>query len=522
MKRLILLVIAVVALSFFISAESLVLLHTNDTHSQIESDDMGRGGVLPRKVLIDSIRRVEKNVLLIDAGDIVQGTLYFKFFKGEVEYPIMNMLGYDIRILGNHEFDNGLTSLVDLYKDAEAECLSANYDFGTTGLKKIFKPYTIKKINGKKIGFIGLNVNPQGLISEQNIEGVVWQDIISSANDVASILKNKKKCDLVVAITHIGYENRDGKTTDVELAQQSSDIDIIIGGHSHTLIDSVGDKYRFLIKNSIGKDVLVTQSGKSGRYMGYIKIDLDDLGEADKYDYRLLPVFDRFDKSMYDKKIIEFIAPYRAVVDSINSVPVGYAAMDFDNELTTGTFANWAGDFAMYEGQRLMDSLRVADLSKNLPQRIDMGMMNVGGIRQYIKKGIVCEGQVLSTFPFSNRLVILKIKGKYLYEALSSAAKRRGEAVSNEVRVIINKDWSVRNILISGNPIDLEKDYFICTLDYLAWGNDGMDAFKSGEIVWSDDKDSCVPILRYIKKFTSNGMPLYSDTQSRFVEAVDF
>lgn len=521
MRKFILSIVAFLVFAGIIRADSLVLLHTNDTHSMIESDGEGRGGVLPRKVIIDSIRQVEKNVLLIDAGDMVQGTLYFKFFGGEVEYPLMNMLGYDIRVLGNHEFDNGISSLAEYYKKVDAECLSANYDFAQTALKGIFKPYTIKKIGNKKIGFIGLNVDPKGLIAEQNIEGVVWSDIIEVANNTAEFLKKKKKCDLIVAITHIGYENRDGKTTDVELAQQSRYIDIIIGGHSHTLIDpNDSSKYPSIIQNIDGKKVLIAQCGKSGKYLGYIKIDMKNI-DTGMFDYQLFPVNERIDKSVYDKRIIDFISKYKSTVDSINSVPVGYASVDLDNEQTTGAFANWAGDYAMYEGQRLADSLRIANPELGLPQRIDLGMMNVGGIRQFIKEGIIYEGQVLSTFPFANRMVIVKIKGEYLYEALSSAARRQGEAISDEVRVVVNKDWSVRSILISGKHIDKEKDYYISTLDYLAWGNDGMEALTKGEIVWSDNKDSCVPILRYIRYLTENGMPVTADPHSRFVEAVD-
>ena len=217
------------------SAKDLVILHTNDTHSLIEPGADGMGGVLQRKAIIDSVRAAEKNVVLVDAGDVVQGTLYFKYFKGDVEYPLMNMMDYDVRILGNHEFDNGLDELAKYYKDAKGARLSANYDFSNTPAKGIFEPYTIKKIDGKKIGFIGINIDPTSLISKQNYEGLVYRDAIEEANKTAALLK-KKGCDLVVAVTHIGYVKENEKPTDIELAEASKDIDIIIGGHSHTLL----------------------------------------------------------------------------------------------------------------------------------------------------------------------------------------------------------------------------------------------------------------------------------------------
>ena len=157
---------------FASSAENLVILTTNDTHSNIDFDNNGRGGILPRKTIIDSVRKAEKNVILVDAGDMVQGTLYFKYFKGDVEYPIFNMMDYDIRILGNHEFDNGLEELAKYWKDVKATRLSANYDFSMTPARGLFKPYVIKKVGKKKIGFFGINVDPESLISKENYEGM--------------------------------------------------------------------------------------------------------------------------------------------------------------------------------------------------------------------------------------------------------------------------------------------------------------------------------------------------------------
>ncbi|MDE5975301.1 MAG: metallophosphoesterase, partial [Muribaculaceae bacterium] len=256
------------ALCLGASAERLVILHTNDTHSSIDPASNGTGGILQRKAIIDSVRKAEKNVITVDAGDMVQGSLYFKYFRGDVEYPLMDMTGYDIRILGNHEFDNGMKDLAEKYRDVKGARLSSNYDFSGTELEGIFSPYVIKKVGGKKIGFIGLNVDPESLISKNNID-VRFKEIIPEANRLAAFLKNEKKCDLVVAVTHIGYEKENDKTTDPELIAASRDIDIVIGGHSHTLIDpNHPEKYPSLLPNADGKPVRVVQTGKYGRYVG--------------------------------------------------------------------------------------------------------------------------------------------------------------------------------------------------------------------------------------------------------------
>ena len=189
------------------SAEKLVILHTNDTHSMIDPDDTdGLGGVLRRKVVIDSVRKAEKNVLLVDAGDFVQGTLYFNIYRGEVEQKMMNELGYDIRILGNHEFDNGIDELADLLADSQAELLATNYDLSQSALARKFRPFTIREVGDKLVGFIAVNLNPEGMITKGNYDGVVYNDAVKAANAAAWWLKHIDKVDAVVAVTHIGYE----------------------------------------------------------------------------------------------------------------------------------------------------------------------------------------------------------------------------------------------------------------------------------------------------------------------------
>ena len=216
--------------------DRLIILHTNDTHSRIDPDASDRGGILRRKVLVDSVRDAETNVLLVDAGDAVQGTLYYSLFGGEVERKMMNALGYDIQILGNHEFDNGMDALAREWSQLNASRITTNYDLTGTPLDSIFVPYEIRKFGDRRIAFIAINIDPDGMISAFNTAGLKYLDGIKAANATAWHLRHNEKADMVIAITHIGHSVAPGYT-DLDLARNSEDIDMIIGGHSHTLIN---------------------------------------------------------------------------------------------------------------------------------------------------------------------------------------------------------------------------------------------------------------------------------------------
>lgn len=502
-------------------SNDLVILHTNDTHSLIDPNADGEGGVLQRKAIIDSVRKAEKNVLLVDAGDVVQGTLYFKFFKGDVEYPLMNMMDYDIQILGNHEFDNGLDDMAKYYRQLKADRLSANYDFSGTVMEGLLKPYTIKNVGGKKIGFIGINIDPASLISNQNYEGLKFSDPIATANRLASMLKNEKKVDLVVAVTHIGARKENEKPTDYELAAASKDIDIIIGGHSHTIIPpgNASEEYPSVVKNAEGRPVMIAQTGRYGRLLGYIKIDLDALGSTTPadFDQQLIPVTDRFPASALDKKMDAFIAPYRDKLAAVDSHVIARSERDMDANARTGAYVNWTADFAKWYGDLKSDSLRRS--GTDIP-RVDMGMMNVGGIRHHMKQGDVTEGQMLATFPFSNHMVILRIKGSDFADAMAIAAAKGGEAISDDVRVLTDGEGGVERILINGEPLDPERDYYLSTIDYLAWGNDDFTPLAKGEIVWRDEPEMASAMMRYLKTLTDAGLSVDGDPRPRFIKAV--
>ncbi len=267
----------VIISTFQLAAEKkikLVILHTNDTHSQVEPTENSNlktanmGGYARRMGVIEKIRSEEKNVLLFDAGDFSQGTPYFNFFNGRVEIDALNRMQYDAGTLGNHEFDNGIDTLAVILQKARFPMISSNYEVDNTPIKNQIQPYLILKKFGLKIGIMALNVDPKSLIIESNYRGLVYRDPIEKAQELSAFLKNKKKCDLVICLSHLGSDSTSVDVNDFTVAHQTKHIDIILGGHSHSLLENVKTN------NANGKKVIISQMGKSGLYLGRIDLDL--------------------------------------------------------------------------------------------------------------------------------------------------------------------------------------------------------------------------------------------------------
>lgn len=255
--------------------KQLVILHTNDTHSCImplnpnlaDTALAGRGGFLRRMALIEDERAKTPGLLLIDSGDFSQGSPYYNFYKGEVEVELMNRMGYDVATIGNHEFDFGLENMVRIFRMAKFPIVCANYDFAGTSVEGLVKPYTIIKRNGLKIGLFGLSPQPRGLVDTTKFVGVKYLDPVETARRMSALLKTKK-CDVVICVSHLGWENEE--LTDQMLVPATRDIDIVLGGHSHTYMKTL--QY---VKNVDGKDVPVDQNGKHGIWIGRIVLDLE-------------------------------------------------------------------------------------------------------------------------------------------------------------------------------------------------------------------------------------------------------
>lgn len=271
---------------------SLTILHTNDQHSRIDPfpDDGrkygGMGGMARRATLVEQIRKQEPNVLLLDSGDIWQGTPYFNFFGGELEYKLMSDMRYDAATLGNHDFDNGLKGLKRQLPNAAFPFLIANYDFSGTILKDRFQPYKVIEKQGVRVGVFGLGIELEGLVGKNNFGETIYHDPVAVAREMVQELRGKQKCNLVICLSHLGYSYKEEKIDDLKLAKQVAGIDLILGGHTHTFLE-VPEVVRY----ESGHETLVNQVGWSGLFLGRIDFSFNRKSKQ-KTDVRtaLLPV----------------------------------------------------------------------------------------------------------------------------------------------------------------------------------------------------------------------------------------
>ena len=254
--------------------EKLTILHTNDVHSQIEPfpDDHktfpGMGGAAVRSAIISKIREEEKNVLLLDAGDIFQGTPYFNFFGGEIEFKLMSQMGFDAATLGNHDFDLGVGNLVKQMPHALFPFINCNYDFANSDLNGKVAPYKIIQKGKIKIGITGIGIQLSGLVPDRLYEGIVYNEPTQKLQKVADFLRHEEKCHLIICLSHLGYKYNDNqKISDVYLAENTKNIDIFIGGHTHTFLDKPS-----VHRNAEDKIVLINQVGWAGVNIGRLDI----------------------------------------------------------------------------------------------------------------------------------------------------------------------------------------------------------------------------------------------------------
>ena len=257
--------------AFVASAQKLTILHLNDTHSHIEPQRGGKfdgmGGVIEQAAFIDSVRCAEgvRNVMLLHAGDFSQGTSYFTTFAGDIEIDVLNAMDFDAVCLGNHEFDNGMDELARRLGNVDMPVVCANYDFSSTPLAHLISPYVILKKARKKIGIIGLLTDVSTVVSSEIASSLKYQDPAETADAYGKELK-EKGCDLVIALTHLGYEGE--SYTDVELARQTRYVDVVVGGHSHTYLEDL-----VKVTNLDGKEVIIVTDGKWGLNIGELTID---------------------------------------------------------------------------------------------------------------------------------------------------------------------------------------------------------------------------------------------------------
>ncbi|MEM6517547.1 MAG: metallophosphatase [Bacteroidota bacterium] len=264
--------------SFKSTSKKITILHTNDVHSHIDAfgpndgRNPNQGGFARRATLVDAIRKENPNTLLFDAGDIFQGTPYFNYYGGELEFKLMSMLKYDAATLGNHDFDNGIDGLNAQLPHAKFDFISSNYDFSNTILDTQIKPYRIFEKSGLKIGVFGLGIELVGLVDKNRYKETIYLDPIEISTDMVNILKKEQECDLIICLSHLGYNYKTSKkVSDLTIAKKTKDIDLIIGGHTHTFL-----KKPSVVKNLVDKNVLVNQVGCYGINLGKIDFYFDN------------------------------------------------------------------------------------------------------------------------------------------------------------------------------------------------------------------------------------------------------
>ena len=263
-------------------AKHLTILHTNDVHSHIDpfpandSKSPNLGGVSRRYSYIQQVKAENPNTLILDAGDSFQGSPYFNFYGGELEFKLMSKMGYHASTIGNHEFDNGIDNIAAQLQHAEFDMLNSNYDLKNTSLDGLVKAYQIYEVDDLKIGVFALGIELEGLVSKNLYKETEYLDPVEIAQEQTKILKENLKCDLVICLSHLGYSYKSDKIDDLKLAAQTKDIDLIIGGHTHTFLERPT-----ITENKEGKKVLVNQVGWAGINIGRIDFYFDKDGNSE-------------------------------------------------------------------------------------------------------------------------------------------------------------------------------------------------------------------------------------------------
>ncbi|MGO3238194.1 MAG: bifunctional metallophosphatase/5'-nucleotidase [Psychroflexus halocasei] len=266
----------------------ITILHSNDVHSHIDpfpadhSKYPNLGGAARRMSYINKVKAQNPNTLIFDAGDAFQGTPYFNFYGGELEYKVMSKLGYHASTIGNHEFDNGIDNIAAQLEHADFDLISSNYDLKNTSLDGLVKKHQIYEVGQFKVGVFGVGIELEGLVSKDLYKEAKYLDPIEIAKDEVKYLKEEQKCDLVICLSHIGYKYNSDKVDDIKLAKATKDIDLIIGGHTHTFLDEPQ-----VFKNSAGKDVMVNQVGWAGLQLGQIEFYFDEANKVQTVESRV-------------------------------------------------------------------------------------------------------------------------------------------------------------------------------------------------------------------------------------------
>ncbi|MGC8733807.1 MAG: bifunctional metallophosphatase/5'-nucleotidase [bacterium] len=432
-------------------SEELVILHTNDFHGRIVSQEQKIfekyeyevAGAEYISSIINNIRNQEKNVLLLDAGDFSAGTIYSNLSYGQSVVDFYNYLNYDAVTIGNHEFDFGYDNFLNIVKNLKMPVLCAN----ANPLFKYTKPYVILNKNNLKIAVIGLlTPETEQITMPKALNNHEILDPIDTLNKYKSeILSNNP--DLVIALTHLGVKE------DEKLAKNVDYIDIIIGGHSHTTL------YQPINIQNNNKNILIFQTGSYGKYIGYIKLNIDnknsDNKKIDLINYKLYPTINKVVTP--DKKVNNILEKYISQANKYANQKLGFSNTTFDKKSK-----DISNDLGI-----LLTNIMV------LYTKSDIAFYNTGGIRDTINKGNIVYGQIFNVLPFENMLITVKMKGKDIIDLLNNMENKKTPLKYNSSLEFKDNKW-----LLNGQEILEDKEYKVATIDFLYYGGDGYTEFK--------------------------------------------
>lgn len=474
----------------------LSFMHSNDTHAHI--DDIAK-----KVTAVKEIRASKPHALLIDAGDVFSGTLYFNEFKGQADLQFMNLMKYDVMTLGNHEFDLGSSpeghkALADFIKGTQFPVVSSNVDYSKDeNLKGLFsdlisskpkegKIYNgiIKEIDGEKVGFFGLTTAETKDISSPG--KVEFKDYIETANKAVKAFE-KQGVNKIVAITHIGYDDNPAYDNDLLLASKVKGIDVIIGGHSHTKLDQpiVVDKDE---KGKKKDPTVIVQAYQYNEYLGTLDVEFDKKGRIVGQAGQLIKISDKTE----DPEAAEILKPYSAKIAEVRNTPTGATALAaLDNPRDGGIATNPSvrkNETAL--GNLITDGMLAK--AKEYNKDTVIAFQNGGGIRSDIKQGDITLGDVLTVLPFGNTLATMTLKGSEIVEALEHSVSQAPNENGGFLHVAGMKftyDSSkpvgqrVQKVEVKGNDgnyseLQLNSDYVVATNAFTAKGGDGFTVFQ--------------------------------------------
>lgn len=468
----------------------LTVMHTNDTHSHHEPQGRsGNGGAARQATVVKSIRAQVENSVLLDAGDRFTGTLFHKYYAGADNVKIMNAIGYDAMALGNHEFDNGLEVLESFAKGVNFPVLSANTDFGTQEvLASTIPGSTILEVGGEKIGVIGLVTadTPEITINFANKDAITWSDDYAAAVNREVAKLKEDGVNKIILTTHIGLGN------DIAVASKVTDIDLIVGGHSHTAISSIykegGDtKYPIKVDDAEGNPVYIVQAGDRDRYVGRLDLRFDQEGKVIRArgDLVLLSSFITPDPDV--QALVEELAQ---PINELKNTPV-----EGDDEKPVSSSQLMSNKTCRIEecliGNLIADAIRAETGA-------DVVLQNGGGIRADINEGEVTVGEVLTVLPFGNTISTLKLSGADIVTSLEGGVSRVGgksgsgrfpQVSGMRYKYDVNKEAGSRIVSVEimnaeggFDAIDVAKMYTVATNNFMRTGGDGYTLFNDNAV----------------------------------------